>query len=91
MGQYLYIDENGHQMTVTHRMLYTTSIVCSVCDAEMWRKPQPITVTWGGMAPSQGELHPEIRGLIDTADERRDAFEAEHEAHERRSEELDNG
>jgi hypothetical protein len=85
MGEYLYIDEQGHNLTVTHRMLYSSSVVCDACGAEMWRKPQPVSVTWGGLAPSGGELAPDVQELIDTAPERRAVFEAEHEAHERRT------
>jgi hypothetical protein len=72
-------------MIATHRMLYTTSIICGTCGAEMWRKPQPVTVTWGGLAPSGGEPSPAVQELLRTAPERRDAFEAEHEAHENRT------
>ena len=84
MGLYTYMDGDGHVVTMDHRMLYTTSVICNQCGAEMWRKPQPVNVTWGGLAPSQGQIQPNIQELIDTADERRDKFNAEHEEHERR-------
>ena len=56
MPVYEYLDENGHETTITHRMEYSTGIVCTVCGLEMWRKPASgVNVTWGGLAPSQGE------------------------------------
>ena len=90
MGQYLYLDVNGHEVTVTHRMLYTSAVICSTCEEMMWKKPQSVAVNWGGLPPSGGELNPDIRGLLDTADERRDAFEQEHEEHETRTDSKDN-
>lgn len=86
MPVYEYKCENDHHTTVTHRMFYTTAIICIACDEEMWRVPQPINVTWGGLAPSQGEYSPEIKAHLATLDQQRDEFAAEHEAHERRTE-----
>lgn len=85
MPEYLYTDELGHLSTVTHEMFYNGDVICDQCGAEMWRKPQPINVTWGGLAPSKGEVNPEVQHLLDTADERRAKFDAEHEEHERRT------
>ena len=83
MAEYDYIDGEGHQVTIRHRMLYTTSILCDICGAVMWRKPRALAVTWGGLAPSQGQLDNSIQNLVDTAPERREGFEAVHEKHER--------
>ena len=88
MGEYLYIDDEGHEVTITHRMLYTTGIICGTCGAEMWRRPQSPYVTWGGLPPSSGEMSPEIKNLIDTAPERRDKFAEVHEKHERDTEDV---
>ena len=85
MPEYLYIDSNGHEQTITHRMIYNSDVICSICDELMWRKPQPFVVNWGGLPPSGGELNPDIKHLLDTADERRDAFDEEHESHEART------
>lgn len=85
MPEYLYIDENEHEQTVSHRMLYGTGVVCAACGLEMWRKPQSFIVTWGGLKPSDGELDPKVKHLVDTQDERRAAFEGVHEEHERNS------
>lgn len=86
MPEYLYTDGEGHEVTKTHRMLYTTSVYCDICGAEMWRKPQPVSVTWGGLSPSQGAVNKRIRNLINSAPERRDNFDKAHDAHEKRSE-----
>lgn len=83
MPEYQYKDENGHVTTVTHRMLYSTGIVCTTCDAEMWRVPQPVLVTWGGLAPSAGDLAPDVQDIVNNADRNRAAFEEVHEKHER--------
>lgn len=85
MPEYKYIDDNAHETTVTHRMFYTTSIICVACGLKMWRKPQVVMVNWNGLKPSVGELDPEVKELIDTQDERRDKFIERHEKHERDS------
>lgn len=83
MPDYQYTDQNGHIYHATHRMLYSTGVTCTVCGAEMWRRPQPVMVSWGGLAPSQGDMPLVGKHLIATADERRDAFLKLHEQHER--------
>ena len=83
MPIYQYIDRSDHQEFINHRMFYSTAIICATCGLEMWRKPQSIPVNWGGLRPSAGDLHPEVKELIDTADERRDKFVERHEKHER--------
>jgi hypothetical protein len=85
MPSYVYKCENGHTQDVIHRMLYTTGIVCVVCDARQWRVPQPITVTWGGLAPSGGNISPQVEAHINGADRARAEFEAVHDEHEKRT------
>jgi len=85
MPEYLYTDEESHTVTVTHPMIYSTGIVCAACGLEMWRKPQAFTVTWGGLAPSQGEMSNPIRRHLASVPEKRDKFAEKHEEHERRT------
>jgi hypothetical protein len=82
MPEYIYKDTRGHTTSITHRMLYSTGIVCTTCDADMWRVPQRVTVTWGGLAPSAGEPAPEVQDIVNNADRNRAAFEETHENHE---------
>ncbi|KPJ89946.1 MAG: hypothetical protein AMJ53_15260 [Gammaproteobacteria bacterium SG8_11] len=81
MPEYLYTDAEGHQVTKRHRMLYTTGIICDDCGGPMWRKPQPVAINWGGLAPSQGELAPELQRLTNESERQRrhDALEKELE------------
>ena len=83
MPEYLYIDANDHTMSLTHRLNYSTGIICLACGERMWRKPQAFMVNWSGLRPSQGELSPRVRGLLSTKEERQDAFTEKHEHHER--------
>lgn len=83
MPDYIYKCAYNHYETQTHRMLYSTGIVCGVCNTDMRRVPQVVTVTWGGLAPSAGDMHPNIRGLINDAPEKRAEFDGIHEEHER--------
>ena len=85
MPEYLMRCKNGHEQTVFQHMEPTAQTTCPICGSPMWRKPQPVMVNWNGLRPSQGELHPEIKELVDTAPERRAAFEQEHEEHEKRT------
>jgi hypothetical protein len=86
MPNYTYTD-GMHTTTVTHRMLWSTAVVCATCGADMWRKPQAVTVLWGGMPPSGGELSLEIKQHMNNVDESRDKFSEEHEKHERETSE----
>lgn len=82
MPQYLYIDQFRHHVTLTARMGYTTGVICATCGAEMWRKPQAVSVTWGGLRPSQGELSHEIQDHIRDVDRKRDRYEDKHGDHD---------
>jgi len=35
-------------------------ISCKECGGHMHRVPQAFSVNWGGLSPSQGEIHPNI-------------------------------
>jgi len=84
MPIYTYIDENGHAETITEPMMCKAIHICAACGLVMWRKPLAATVTWGGIKPSGGYRPPEVQRLLDTVDQRRDAFAKKHEEHERR-------
>jgi hypothetical protein len=61
MPEYLYMDENGHQVTMVHRMLYQTAVICDQCGEVMWRVPQGGQyVNWGGLPPSRDQKDPVI-------------------------------
>ena len=75
MPEYIYMDKNDHRQTMTLPMEYSTAVICTTCGLEMWRKPQQVTVTWGGLRPSQGEVNPVIRSMIDDAPRRREENE----------------
>ena len=84
MPSYLYRDRAGHMRRMFHRMLYTTGIICLRCALPMHRVPQAMRINWNGNR-AVTEMHPNIRGLIDTAPQRRAEFAKEHEDHERRT------
>ncbi len=75
MPEYIYLCHNGHSLSMNVRMFYTTGVMCE-CGLEMWRKPQRVSVNWNGLRPSQGELAPAIKGLVDENNiaERRDKY-----------------
>ena len=85
MPEYLMMCKNKHTCTIEQPMVTTERVVCPDCGSLMWRKPQAVRVNWNGLKPSQGELDPEIKKLVDTAPERRAAFEIEHDEHERKT------
>lgn len=61
MPEYDYLDENGHIVTMTHRMNYSTAIICVACGSVMWRKPTAgWYVSWGGLKPSEDQQDPVI-------------------------------
>ncbi len=87
MPIYVYKDQNAHVCEMTHRMGYTTGVVCVSCGEPMHRVPQAPLVNWNG-DNSRHPLHPTIKRLIDTAPQRRDQFYKEHEQHEQRTAEA---
>jgi hypothetical protein len=74
MPEYIYIDKNDHRQTMTLPMTYGTAVICTTCGLEMWRKPQAAAITWGGLKPSQGQIHPDIQHMIDDAPRRREEY-----------------
>lgn len=77
MPEYIYMDKNDHRQTMTLPMAYSEPVICSVCGATMWRKPQAVAISWGGLRPSQGEIHPNIQHMINDAPRRREEYEHE--------------
>lgn len=84
MPTYTYIDFEGHTETITEPMFCDVIHVCAACGSEMWRKPELVSVTWGGLKPSGGDRPREVQELLDNVDRRRDEFAKKHEEHERR-------
>ena len=72
MPEYIYRCKAGHEQTIIEPMFTVTTTWCAECGAKMARKPQIISVNWGGLAPSQGELAPVQKAIIEGAPERRD-------------------
>lgn len=74
MPEYTYTDELGHIVTMTHKMMYNGPVHCTQCGGEMWKRPQLVAVTWGGLPPSSGELSPTIADHVRNADRNRDDY-----------------
>lgn len=72
--------EKQHSMADCDRPHY-----CDQCLTEAVRIPQAPNVNWNGPAPSDPQLHPRIKNMIDTLPERQDKFAKQHEEHERRT------
>lgn len=62
MAHYLYRCDEGHEREATHKMSIANFIIisCKECGGHMHRVPQAFSVNWGGLSPSQGEIHPNI-------------------------------
>lgn len=75
----------GLRCEMSHRMLYTTGIMCDEDGGEMHRVPQILAVNWDGPKPSAGGMNPIIADHIANVDRSRDEFAEEHERHERES------
>ena len=75
MARYEYTCPNcDHSLTIERSIGAAAALVaCPNCGAEMRKRFSMPFVSWGGMKPSQGTLHPSIRRLIDDAPRRRDA------------------
>lgn len=74
MPEYTYKDANGHVVTMTHEMMYNGPVHCTLCGGEMWKVPQIVAVTWGGLPPSQENIHPNIAGHIRNVERNRDEY-----------------
>lgn len=83
MPEYLYRDARGHERWVVHGMKDSPAVRCR-CRAKMRKAPLAPMVNWNGNR-AVGEMHPNIRRLIEEAPERRDEFAKEHEEHEQRT------
>lgn len=73
MPDYIYRCVNGHETSVTEPMFAQSEIICG-CGLAMWRKPQIVGVTWGGLPPSRAGMSPVVQDMIDGADKRRDEY-----------------
>lgn len=82
MPDYTYSDGNGHTIEVNHRMLYTTGVLCAICNADMHRVPQPVRINWNGVPPSKGDMVPAVRDLANNADRRRDEVDRKWETYQ---------
>ena len=73
MPEYIYHCPNcGNEITVVEPIFSNGNYECSECQAEMHRKPQAFHVNWGGLKPSQGELSPAQKWMINGAEKRRE-------------------
>ena len=84
MPTYTYIDKENHYQSITHRMEYSTGVIC-YCGLDMWRKPGNVAINWGGLKPSaQPEYPQDIQDLMNPniVAERRETFSERHEKHE---------
>lgn len=80
MPEYVYRCRGcGSHRTVKHKMNYEGDVSCEKCGEIMRRVPQLLAVTWGQLPPSAGELHPNVKHLINNASERREGYEARME------------
>lgn len=70
---YVYRCKAGHEIEFEHGMLEEPSVTCE-CGRVMWKCPQPVFVNWNGLRPSQGEIHPKVRELVETGPERREKY-----------------
>lgn len=77
MPSYVYTD-GTHTQEVTHRMLYSTAVVCGECGAEMWRVPQPFSVNWNGLPPHKD--NGQMRRWAADAPRRQDEMEEKYHA-----------
>ena len=76
MPVYVYVDSK-HDLTTAHGMTENPEIICPECGQRMHRKPQAVSVNWGGLPPHQSHLRsPAVQSMIDNADQRRETFEA---------------
>ena len=73
MPEYIYrCPECQNEATVIEPMLAESQITCGKCGEQMRRKPLWMRVNWGGLRPSQGELHPNIKKEIAAAERNRE-------------------
>ena len=88
MPEYVFVDRNGHSLTVGMSFSEYTengTPICAKCGETMTRHYSVPSVTWGGLRPSQGEYSDTMKDFFRTAPQRRERFEKEHEEHEHES------
>lgn len=72
MPEYVYLcPQCDNERVVIHHMRENPDVYCT-CGHRMHRRPLRLAVNWNGLPPSRGELHPNLRRLIDDAPRRRD-------------------
>lgn len=74
----------GYEEERRHGMSDAFPFFCPRCQRQLHRVPQPVRINWNGLAPSAGELAPDVQAAVDNAAANRDRFAAIHEAHESR-------
>ena len=75
MPEYVYgcsEDKEHPRVICSHGMMDHVYMWCYECNAKMKRVPQRLAVNWNGLKPSEGELTPEIKRVIEDAPRRRD-------------------
>ena len=73
MPEYVYrCRKCGHEVNIVEPMHSRTETYCDQCGGIMRRRPLKIHVNWGGMRPSQGEIHPKIKEWIEGGERRRE-------------------
>jgi putative FmdB family regulatory protein len=73
MPAYVYLCKTCKtEVNISERMHNSELHICPECGSIMHRRPQPVSVNWGGLKPSQGSLHPNIKNLIEDAPRRRE-------------------
>lgn len=90
MPEYSFVDRNGHDATMIYSFseyMQAGPVICAECGEEMQRKYEGAPhINWAGLKPNAGRLTPDVQNLLNTAPQRRDEFEREHEEHEHRTE-----
>ena len=63
----------GHKLVINHPMINYDAPRCPKCaEVRLQKVYKKVNINWGGLRPSQGEIHPNIKQLIDDAPRRRD-------------------
>lgn len=87
MPSYLYrCVDCGYLAEFFHSASLELLPTCDECGGVMRKKPQVVSVNWGGPPPSAGGKHPVVERLNATYAERVDAFARKKEEHVKRTE-----
>lgn len=79
MGAYLYKCRLcGRERYEVHAMSCTIAPICD-CGGKMHKKPQVVSVVWGGLPPSAGDAQPLADYLERTAPQRREKIQEHKE------------